>query len=728
MALPFGIGQTKPKHYLEMGKIAWRNRGKWGYAMRILQDGVCDGCALGTSGLSDWTIDGTHLCLVRLNLLELNTMGPLDHEELGVVRGLPQRARELREMGRLPYPMRRRAGEPGFSRISWDEANQEIGAKLGEADPKRIALYMTSRGIGNEVYFAAQKAWRYLGSPNVDNAARLCHSPSTAAMKATMGLAASTCSYRDWYDADVIVFWGSNPANDQPVALKYLYEAKKRGAKVFVVNTYREPGMEKYWIPSNADSALFGTDIADAFFHVTSGGDLAFAYAVQKMLIEAGDVDSTFIADHTEGWDQYRRHLRAMSASELCTQAGASLSDAKTLASAIASAKSGVFVWSMGLTQHAHGTDTVAAVCCLGLSQGWVGRKGCGLMPIRGHSGVQGGAEMGAYATVFPGGRAINEGNAALLKSIWGFSPPASVGLDAVRMIEAAAQGELDVLYCVGGNFRDTLPDPPAVDAALKNVPVRVHQDIFLTPPMLLPAKEAVYLLPAKTRYEHEGGITETSTERRVIFSPKIDGPVIGETREEWRIIADIAKSALPDKRAFLRYESAQDIREDIANVIPAYAEIRNLKAKGDAFQWGGPRLAEGGNFPTPTGRASFVVANVPNRKLGFGEFHLQTRRGKQFNSIVQADFDGLTGADRDHVFISEGDLRRIKLKHNDAVQVYNEHGSFVGRLFCAPVTEGNLQMFWPEANVLIPKGRVDPGSLVPDYNAVVKLAPAEKR
>ncbi len=722
----FGLGETKPKHFREMTKIAWRNRGKWGYAMRILQDGVCDGCALGTSGMSDWTIDGTHLCLVRLNLLELNTMGPLDPHDLAVVKGLPKRAKDLREMGRLPYPMRRRAGEQGFTRISWDDVNKELGAKLGEADPNRIALYMTSRGIGNEVYFVAQKAWRYLGSPHVDNAARLCHSPSTSAMKATMGVAASTCSYRDWYDAEVIVFWGSNPANDQPVALKYLYEAKKRGAKVIVINTYREPGMEKYWIPSNVDSATFGTDIADAFVHVTSGGDLALAYAVQKILIESGDVDHAFIEARTEGWDEYAQHLRGMTVSELCDQAGATLADVKRLAGTLARAKTGVFVWSMGLTQHAHGSDTVAAVCCLGLSQGWVGREGCGLMPIRGHSGVQGGAEMGAYATVFPGGRPINEDNADLLKSIWGFSPPARVGLDTVSMLEAAAQGDLDVFYCVGGNFRDTLPDPHAVNVALQNVPVRVHQDIFLTPPMLLPAKEAVYLLPAKTRYEHEGGITETSTERRVIFSPKIDGPKVGEAREEWRIIADIAKSALPEKRAFIRYETAQDIREDIANAIPVYAEIRNLKKKGDAFQWGGRLLGDESDFPTPSGRARFVTAKVPTRRLAYGEFHLQTRRGKQFNSIVQNDFDSLTGADRDHVFMSAADMRRARLKHNDAVQVYNEYGSFTGRVFEAPMSDGNLQMFWPEANVLIPKGRVDPGGLVPDYNAVVKLAPAE--
>src|SRR5690606_17394346 len=140
---PFGMGATKPNHYAEMAHIAWRNRGKWGYAWRVLHDGVCDGCALGTSGLRDWTIDGTHLCLVRLNLLELNTMDGFDPSIARNVSKLPRRAKELRELGRVPVPLRRRAGEAGFTPVSWDEALAELGARLRASDPDRVACYMT---------------------------------------------------------------------------------------------------------------------------------------------------------------------------------------------------------------------------------------------------------------------------------------------------------------------------------------------------------------------------------------------------------------------------------------------------------------------------------------------------------------------------------------------------------------------------------------------------------
>src|SRR5512139_2088493 len=126
-----------------MGRVAWENRRHLAYALRVLDEGVCDGCALGTTGMRDWTLDGTHLCLVRLDLLRLNTMDAFDPEriaDLSQLRG--ESAKDLRELGRLPFPMRRRKGEPGFMRVSWGEALAEIGARIAASDPDRIACYM----------------------------------------------------------------------------------------------------------------------------------------------------------------------------------------------------------------------------------------------------------------------------------------------------------------------------------------------------------------------------------------------------------------------------------------------------------------------------------------------------------------------------------------------------------------------------------------------------------
>src|SRR4051812_15504685 len=477
--VPFGLGQDKPGHFRDMMKIAWKNRDNLDYAWKVLSKGVCDGCALGVAGVHDWTIDGVHLCMTRLNLLRLNTAPALDERVLADASKLKElKNEELREMGRLPYPMVRERGDAGFRRIPWDEAYARIAKRIrGASDPRRLAFYLTSRGITNEVYYVAQKVARFLGTNNVDNAARLCHSPSTGSMRSTLGVGASTCSYKDWWGTDLIVFFGSNPANDQPVAMKYLEQAKKHGTKIALVNPYREPGMERYWVPSSATSAVFGTKISDWWFPVAQGGDVAFLYGVIKVLLAEGWHDAKFVSDHTVGFEELKLQVEGMDWPILEGQSGLPRQSMRDFAEIIRDAKNAVLVWSMGLTQHRFGADNVQMVLNLGLLRGYVGRDKNGLMPIRGHSGVQGGAEMGAYATSFPGGKPVTAENAKALESHYKFPIPDWPGLTSVDMVEACARGELDLLYCLGGNFLRTLPEPDYVARAMQNVSMRVHQD-----------------------------------------------------------------------------------------------------------------------------------------------------------------------------------------------------------------------------------------------------------
>ncbi|MCW5977186.1 MAG: FdhF/YdeP family oxidoreductase [Bryobacteraceae bacterium] len=722
----FGIGHVKPHHYLEMARVAWQNRDNLSYAWRVLTQGVCDGCALGTSGLKDWTMEGAHLCMVRLELLRLNTMPAFDHAILADVAAVRGRtAREWLETGRLGYPMRRRKGERGFTRVSWDEVWRDAGLRWRAFDPARTFLYLTSRGITNEVYYVAQKAMRYLGSPNVDNSARLCHAPSTAALRRTLGVSATTCSYADWYDADVIVFFGSNAANDQPVTMKYLDEARRRGARVLLVNAYREPGMQRYWVPSTPASALFGTKMTDRTWLVKVGADLAFVNAVQKILIERGWVKQEFIDSATAGFDELKRSLDEQPMDELLAAAGLSIADAEAFARELAEADCGIFVWSMGITQHTHGTQAITGIVNLGLLREYVGRPGCGMMPIRGHSGVQGGAEMGAYATALPGGLPVNEENARRFSELWGFDVPSRPGLNTVQALEAALRGELDGLYAIGGNFLGTMPQPDRVEAALGKLPLRVHTDIVVTPQMLIDPAEVVYLLPAHTRYEQKDGGTETTTERRVIFSPYIPGHDVGEARSEWEILLDFARAVKPEKYDRLHFESGGAIREEIARAIPFYAGIAGLRRQGDQFQWGGPMLCANREFPTPDRKARFVPVAPP--RLERDERHpfvLATRRGKQFNSMVQRHRDPLTGAERDHIFVSPSDARELGLRTGDPVVVANEVGEYRGRAFVADVAPGTLQGHWPELLPLLPHDRVDETVGIPDYNARVTLRP----
>src|SRR5438093_414045 len=313
--VPFGIGEIKPHHYREMVRVAWENRDNLPYAWKILTRGCCDGCSLGTTGLRDWTIDGIHLCMVRLELLRLNTMPAGDPTRLSDVAPLRgNSSKELREMGRLAYPMRRRKGEPGFTRVGWRELWADVGARWREFAPRRTARYVTSRGVTHEVY-----------------------------------------------------------------------------------------------------------------------------YAVQKVLIERGWINRDFIEKATAGFDRLRAELEAQPMEDLLALCGSRPEEVEAFARELAQAERGIFVWSMGITQHAHGGDTVRAIVNLGLLREYVGRPGTGMMPIRGHSGVQGGAEMGAYATAFPGGVPIDADSGARFSQLWGFPVPSSPGLMTVEVLEAAA-------------------------------------------------------------------------------------------------------------------------------------------------------------------------------------------------------------------------------------------------------------------------------------------------
>jgi len=262
------------------------------------------------------------------------------------------------------------------------------------------------------------------------------------------------------------------------------------------------------------------------------------------------------------------------------------------------------------------------------------------------------------------------------------------------------------------------------VEDALAAVPLRVHQDIVLSRQLFIEPRAtdgAVLLLPARTRYEQEGGGTQTSTERRIMFSPEIPRRV-GEARSEWRILLELAHAVDGERAAALGCDSGEAIRAEIARVVPAYEGIQTLRQKGDAIQYGGPHLCAGGLFPTADGRAGFHAPALPSARRRDGWFIVSTRRGRQFNSLIYADTDPINDAPRDAVLISPEDAASLHVTQGEKIKLINDTGSFVGRAFFAPLARGSLQVHYPEGNVLIPRGIVDRGGGVPDYNAEVRV------
>jgi hypothetical protein len=240
-------------------------------------------------------------------------------------------------------------------------------------------------------------------------------------MKATLGYGASTCSYSDWLQANLIVFLGSNVANNQPVTTKYLHYAKQNGAKIAVVNTFREPGLDRYWVPSVVSSAVLGTFLADHWFHVTREATSRSWSACCVRSSSAAAWTTDFVAVRTVGYDAARAAAVASDWDALERESGESRERMQTFAQLLVEHPKTIFVWSMGLTQHAHGVETIKALVNVGLARGLPGREGFGLVPIRGHSGVQGGAEVGCVPKV-------DAATAARWADVWGFPIPSTPG------------------------------------------------------------------------------------------------------------------------------------------------------------------------------------------------------------------------------------------------------------------------------------------------------------
>ncbi|WP_226666506.1 FdhF/YdeP family oxidoreductase [Metabacillus litoralis] len=739
--IPFGLGKVKPQHFRDTMKIAWDNRDNLGYATRIVTKGVCDGCALGVSGLYDQTLKGPHMCTTRLNVLRLNTMPALKeeivHADIDELRKYS--STELRKLGRIPYPLIRRKGERKFSRLSWNEAMDVIAEKMKKLDPKQYAFYLTSRGITNESYYVAAKVSRFLGTNNIDNASRICHSPSKTALKRSIGVGASTANYQDWFGTDVLLFWGSVASNASPVSTKYMLEAKKRGAKIIVVNPYKEPAMDEYWIPSNMESALFGTKIADDFYQVNIGGDIAFMHGIMKHWFEMEEkshgsaINHEFVQKHVNGYEELKATVEQQSWDEIIKSSGISQERIAELAILLANSKNAVFAWALGLTMHSFATDNISQVANLALLRGYLGRKNSGLMPFRGHSSVQGSGEMGADPFVLPGGGFDTE-NVERIERIWGFDLPkwqgdiVGVTLENIVLPEDHER-KIKMYYLSGGNFLETMPDPDFVEKALSELDIRVHQDIIFNTSTLVDAKEAVIVLPAKTRYEQDGGGTSTSTERMVYFSPEIEGNknYIEEARSEWKIYIDLAKRVKPETAHLVDFKTGQEIRDEIAVANRDYDGVQHLKKQGDVFQWGGAWLCEGGVCPTPDGKGNLISVEIPDLNRKEGQFIVTSRRGKQFNSMVYKEVDPFNGADRYDVLMNAEDAKRLSIAEGEGIVVYNGFGVFQGKAKFVEIAKGNVEVHFPEGNFLLPRGRYEKFAGIPDYNITATVEKADR-
>ncbi|MGH8945137.1 MAG: molybdopterin dinucleotide binding domain-containing protein, partial [Acidimicrobiia bacterium] len=425
------------------------------------------------------------------------------------------------------------------------------------------------------------------------------------------------------------------------------------------------------------------------------------------------------VDDHSEGWGDFKDHVEGLEWDTIVARSGVERETIARIGDLYLSANRAVFAWAMGITHHAHGVRNVQAIANLAMTRGMLGRPGCGLLPIRGHSNVQGMGSVGVKPQLK---KAVLEA----LETRLGVVAPRSEGLDTMGCIIAAFNGDLKVGVCLGGNLFGSNPDSDFAARALQRLELVAYLSTTLNTGHVLGRGKETIVLPVLARDEEPEPTTQESMFNFVRLSDggpaRHSGP-----RSEVSVIADIGEAL--DARGILDWESMRrhgTIRQAIAEVIPGYEAIGDIDRTRQEFHITG-RTFHRPRFATENGRAVFHVVDLPENIVDDGRLRLMTVRSEgQFNTVVYEEEDLYRGQmRRDVIMLNAEDLARLRLVEDQPVVVRSETGEMTGITVRAiDIRPGNCVMYYPEANVLVPR-TVDPLSQTPGFkDAVISVEP----
>jgi len=609
---------------------------------------------------------------------------------------------------RLKYPMKRVGDE--FVRISWEEAldlaAKGLGRNLKRHGPKSLGFLASSR-CNNEENYLMQKLSRLLGSPNVDNCARLCHSPTVVGLGAVLGTGAMTNNLIDLQNSRCIFAVGTNFTEAHPIVSRWVQKAKDNGATVIV-----------------ADPRITSTSwMADLHLRIKPGSDIDLLRGMMKVIVDEGLADKTFIKERTEGFETLSASLRGYSVEKAAELTGVPAGEIIKAARIYAKSPASSLLYSMGITQHVCGTDNVKACATIALVAGQVGRPGAGVWPMRGQNNVQGNCDMGGMAEFYPGYKRASDPNSVeFFKAAWNADDlPLGPGLTSTEMTEAALDGKISAMYIIG-------EDPVICDAnigktkaALDSLDFLIVQDIFMT----ATAKMADLVLPAAAWAEKDGSYT--SMERRVQWIDQAVPPV-GEAKEGLWIVNEIGKRMGLD----LKGESADQVLKEINKMVPQYGGMtRERISKVGGLRWPCPDENHPGTdilhqerFSTPSGRAN--IANVENRPAfeeTSPEYPILLSTGR---IVVHYNSGSMTRRspslqERDpelYVEINPEDAAKLKITDGSIVTVTTVRGEAEARArVTGKVKPGMAFMpFHWQATNLITSDALDPVAKIPEY------------
>lgn len=457
---------------------------------------------------------------------------------------------------------------------------------------------------------------------------------------------------------------GTNTTHAHPVIGLRVKRAVRNGATLIVAN------------PKKIDLCRF----ADIFLQHRPGTDVPLLMGMMRVIVDEGLVDETYVAERTEGFEAFKESLRAFPLEKVAEITGVDAELVAKAARIYAKTKPASILYTMGITQHTHGTDNVIAISNLALLTGNLGKYAAGVNPLRGQNNVQGACDMGALPNVYPGYQRVNlPENRDTFEKAWGVRLSDKVGLTHTKIVDAALEGKVQAIYLMGENPLLSEANANHAREAFERAEFVVCQDIFLSET----AQLADVVFPAACFAEKDG--TFTNTERRVQRVRKAIEPP-GEARPDWWIICEIAKRM--GAKGF-EFESPEQIFREIASVTPIYAGISYPRIENQGLQWpcptpehpGTPYLY-GEKFTLPGGKGKLLPLEYrESAELPCREYPLLLTTDRSLyhyhTSTMTMRVEGLkTLGDRERLKIHPDDAARYGVADGQRVKVVSRRGA----------------------------------------------------
>jgi len=485
-----------------------------------------------------------------------------------------------------------------------------------------------------------------------------------AGLVTSFGSGAMTNSIHDIGESACVLAIGTNTTETHPVTGLEIVRAVRSGGKLIVANP-RDIALVRW---------------ADVWLRQRPGTDVALLMGMMRVIVDEGLLDSSFIAERCENFDEFKESLKAFNLDAVEQITGVPAEKIAEAARIYATSKPATILYAMGITQHSHGTDNVLAIANLAMLTGNIGQPGAGVNPLRGQNNVQGACDLGGLPNVYPGYQSVADpAIREKFEAAWGCSLNPSPGVVLTEMFEAAEKGQIKAIYLIGENPMLSDPDINHVKKALGALDFLVVQDMFLTETVEL----ADVVLPSTSFAEKDG--TFTNSERRVQRVRKALA-AIGDSRPDWLITCQIAQKM--GAKGF-DFENPSQIMDEIARLTPSYGGISYSRIEDGGLQWPCPTAEHPGTPILHTqqftrGKGHFVSLEykppmeVPDdeyplvltTKRSLYHYHTgtMTRRVKGLSTILGEELVEINPVDASALDISDGEVVKVTSRRGEVV------------------------------------------------------------